>query len=71
MSAMMVLSVVELILLGVQLTAEATTAFGALRDSLKALEGRDPTPGEWAAIDGETKRLLGNLSRRAEEARRG
>ncbi|MHA1563684.1 MAG: hypothetical protein ACTSX7_00105 [Alphaproteobacteria bacterium] len=69
MNAAVALKLLDIVLLGVTLAPEAARAAERLADTLRRLDGEDPTPDQWDTLDTETDDLMADLRQRAEEAR--
>lgn len=71
MSALLAIKIIDILLLGAIMAPQAMAAADALSQRLRALDGRDPTPEEWARIDAETNDLMATLAERAKDAAGG
>lgn len=71
MNTSMALKVLDIVLLGITLAPEARHAAERLAETLRRLDGNDPTDAQWAAIDAETDALIAGLRHRTEAARSG
>ncbi len=71
MNAAIALKLLDIVLLGATLAPEAARAAERLADTLRRLDGEDPTPDQWDMLDMETDTLLADLRQRAEDARDG
>ena len=60
---LMVLKLIDLVAMGAQMIPEVKARVDRYSAKIKQMveEGRDPTPEEWAVLDGETDALMARI----------